>query len=93
MAGSRSRMEALSEFWCISCGRKGIPIMRKRGRRRETGHRKALYCVNCRRIINHIETRNEDEAQRFREDFEAGLYEAEAAESIAYDMRRNGHGG
>lgn len=84
MAGSRRRTELSSEFWCINCGRKGIPIVRERCHRREKGHRKALYCVTCRVVINHIETRSQDEAQRFRDDFTAGKYREEAEESIAY---------
>ena len=84
MAGSRKKRETLSEFWCISCGKKGIPIMRNRGGIRAAGHRKALYCVTCRTVVNHIETRNAEEARRFREDFEAGKYTEEAERSIAF---------
>ena len=29
MAGSRNKREISSEFWCISCGEKGIPILRE----------------------------------------------------------------
>lgn len=84
MAGSRRKAEALSEFWCIGCGEKGIPVLRNRGRIREKGHRKALYCIRCRTIINHVETRNAEEARRFREDFAAGKYAEEAERSIAF---------
>ena len=77
-------MEIQTEFWCISCGRKGIPIMRESSRIREQGHRKALYCITCRTTVNHVETRNEEEARQFREDFEAGKYAAEAERSLAY---------
>ena len=74
----------VSEFWCINCGNKGIPILRGRGRMREQGHRKALYCITCKTVINHVETRNEDEAQLFREEFAEGQYAEEALRSIAY---------
>jgi len=84
MAGSRKKREFSSDFWCINCGNKGIPVMRERGRKREAGHRKALYCITCRTTVNHIETRNEEEARQFREDFDAGLYKEEAKQSIAY---------
>lgn len=84
MAGSRKAREISSDFWCINCGQQGIPIMREHGRARAAGHRKALYCVRCRTVVNHIETRNVEEAQRFREDFAAGKYREEAAESVAY---------
>jgi len=58
--------------------------MRDHCHRREHGHRKALYCIYCRTVVNHVETRNGEEAQRFAEDFAAGEYTEEAAESIAY---------
>lgn len=87
MAGSRRKSELSSEFWCINCGKKGIPIMRSRSRRREQGHRKALFCVTCKMVINHIETRNEDEARQFREDFAAGKFAEEARESILFCNR------
>ena len=90
MAGSRKKFELSSEFWCINCGKKGIPIMRKRSRRREQGHRKAMYCIYCKTIINHVETRNEEEKKRFQEDFAAGKYSEEAQRSIAYAQHRKG---
>ena len=88
MAGSRPIRETSSEFWCISCGKKGIPIVRKHGRTREKGQRKGLYCVNCRAVINHVETRNEEEARRFLEDFAAGKYAEEAERSKEYAKER-----
>lgn len=84
MAGTRKKREASSEFWCIKCGNKGIPIMRERSRRRGPGHRKALYCITCRQTINHIETRNEEEARMFREKYAAGEYAEEAERSVAF---------
>jgi len=91
MAGSRRKNELMSDFWCINCGRKGIPVLRNRGRVREQGHRKALYCVTCKTIINHIETRNKDEAEQFRRDFESGRFKEEAERSIAY-AKEHEHG-
>ena len=85
MAGSRRERE-LTEFYCINCGQKGIPVWRERTR--EAGHRKALYCVHCKMVINHVETRTAEEARQFRQDFEQGLYQQEAAESIEYRKRR-----
>lgn len=77
-------METSSEFWCINCGNKGIPIMRARCSRREQGHLKALYCLTCKMTINHVETRNEEEARTFREDFAAGKYAEAAERSVAF---------
>lgn len=51
---------------------------------REAGHRKAIYCTNCRERINHIEVRNAEEKARFLADFAAGKYAEEAEQSAEY---------
>ena len=71
-------------FYCLNCGKKGIPIMRERGHLHSKHHRKALYCPFCHTTVNHIEVRNLEEAAQFKEDFEKGLFKEEAKESISY---------
>jgi hypothetical protein len=44
-----------SDFYCINCGNKGIPIARKRGAEREAGHLKKIYCIKCKESWNHVE--------------------------------------
>ena len=44
-----------SEFYCTQCGKKGIPIIRKDSRNRESGHLKKLYCLTCGQETNHVE--------------------------------------
>ena len=63
--------------------------MRERGKRRKPGHRKVLYCVFCKMPINHVETRNEDEAKQFRDDFNAGLFTEEAEQSVQYAKQKS----
>lgn len=46
-----------SDFYCTCCGRKGIPIARKNGKFREAGHLKSLYCIYCKKEVNHCEIR------------------------------------
>lgn len=46
-----------NEFYCVKCGGKGVPIVRKKGAEREAGHLKRLYCLNCRMEVNHVECR------------------------------------
>ena len=46
---------ANSEFYCVKCGEKGIPISRIRGKEREAGHLKKLYCLTCKTDTNHAE--------------------------------------
>jgi hypothetical protein len=89
MAGTRNKRGISSELWCISCGKRGIPIIREKGKQREAGHRKAMYCIYCKSTVNHIETRNEEEARKFREDFAAGMYREEAEKSILFAKEHN----
>ena len=43
------------EFYCVFCGEKGIPIARNKGAKREPGHLKKLFCLNCKKETNHVE--------------------------------------
>ena len=78
-------------FYCIKCGNKGMPLMRKQGFKRERFHRKKLYCIHCKEEINHIECQTQDEIYKFKEDFENGVYINEAEESISF-IRSSGLG-
>lgn len=71
-------------FYCINCGNKGIPLMRKQGFKHEGMHRKKLYCVHCRQEVNHVECKTYDEIQEFLENFANGVYKNEAEESICF---------
>ena len=44
-----------SEFYCCKCGTKGIPIASKKGKAREAGNLKKLYCLKCGKETNHAE--------------------------------------
>lgn len=83
MAGSRRTLE-MHTFYCINCGKPGIPIWRKKAHIKEPYHRKILYCTNCRQKLNHIEIRTEEEAEQFKADFASGNYKEEAEAAIAY---------
>lgn len=69
-------------FFCLNCGKEGIPVYRKQGREREKFHRKKLYCPWCRLTVNHIECTNDAQVQKFKEEFAKGAYEDEAKESL-----------
>ena len=43
------------EFYCTKCGAKGISIVRKKGKKRELGHLKKIWCLNCKNEVNHVE--------------------------------------
>lgn len=71
-------------FYCINCGNKGIPLMRKQGFKHGGMHRKKLYCVTCRQEVNHVECKTADEIDEFRHNFKNGVYKNEAEESISF---------
>lgn len=72
------------DFYCLRCGKKGIPIARKRSKLKEPLHRKKLYCLNCKIEVNHIECKTETEVKQFKEDFANGVYKAEANASAKH---------
>lgn len=49
---------ATSNFICLKCKKKGIPIRRPKRQAREKGHVKHIYCVNCKKVSPHVELRN-----------------------------------
>lgn len=71
-------------FYCLNCGKKGIPIWRNKSHLHEKNHRKALYCPHCRNTVNHIEINNMDDVIKFKNNFIKGAYKEEAIESILY---------
>ena len=71
-------------FYCMKCGRQGIPLARKEGHQHKSFHRKKLYCVFCKEEVNHIECKNFAEVEEFKYNFENGVYADEAEESISY---------
>ena len=73
------------DFYCINCGNKSIPLARAGNKRKGKGHRKNMYCPNCRHTVNHIECRNIYEVQEFLEDFKNGVYKDEARAELEYE--------
>ena len=69
-------------FFCLKCGKPGVPVMRKIGKQHEAFHRKRLYCPWCKIEINHMEIRNQAEKEIFMEAYNNGEYKQEAEESI-----------
>ena len=70
------------DFYCLQCGTKGLPIMRKIGKQHGIFHRKKLWCCNCKVEINHMEIRNQQEKEIFMEGFKNGDYKQEAEDSL-----------
>lgn len=72
------------DFYCINCGKRGMPLARMNGKQREKMHRKKLYCLTCKTEVNHIECRSQEDVDRFKRNFEKGVYANEAKESISH---------
>lgn len=67
---------SVSEFYCVQCGNKGIPVVRKSGQYREGGHLKNLYCLNCGTETNHCEIRpfGKYSYDDFQKEFQLGRF-------------------
>lgn len=58
MKWERSIRECVTHnFYCSVCRRRGIPVARVRTQLRGYHHQKRLYCIYCKRVTNHYETR------------------------------------
>lgn len=80
-----------NEFYCTQCGRRGIPVVRKVGAERESGHLKKLFCLTCREETNHVEcrpwtgyTKND-----FLIEFEYGNFTEEGQRKMPYGELRS----
>lgn len=73
------------DFYCISCGKAGIPIARPKSKQRERLHKKKLWCNYCKKEVNHIECKNYYDVLEFKENFENGVYNDE--EELVFDGR------
>lgn len=47
-----------TQLKCPQCGNIA-PIQRKRGKQREKGHTKHMYCYKCKEITGHIEIKDD----------------------------------
>lgn len=73
---AKNKVSITSEFYCTKCGRRGIPIARKKGQQREPGHLKRLFCLYCQEEVNHAEIRpyGSYNYEDFKEEYELGRY-------------------
>lgn len=65
-----------SDFYCTNCGKKGMPIARKQGQERTSGHLKKLYCIYCQKEVNHVEIRlvGSYTYETFLQEFNSGIF-------------------
>lgn len=71
------------KFFCIQCGREGIPLSRKVNHKHKSLHMKKLYCPWCRTEINHVEVSTPEEEAIFKEKFAKGEYVEDAKQSLS----------
>lgn len=74
----------ISDFYCVKCGNKGMPVPRKMSKQREAGHLKKLYCIHCKMFTNHVEIRPFDlnyTVDNLKEDIANGLYKGKEFEN------------
>lgn len=72
----------IHSFWCMRCGRRGIPLPRPLSRTKERFHRKKMYCIFCGLTINHVECKNDIDIAEFKELFNSGYFQEEAEISL-----------
>ena len=74
------------QFYCLLCGKPGIPLQRRVGFQHGAFHRKKMWCPYCRVSCNAIEIRNQEEKEKFLIDFDNGVFQEEALQSVQYTM-------
>ena len=64
------------DFFVHNVGKEGLPIQRKKGQEREAGHLKKLYCIYCKKDINHAEIREIGgyEVKDFQQEYNLGRF-------------------
>lgn len=78
----------VNEFYCTSCGNKGIPIWRKRGAEREAGHLKRIFCLKCGKTVNHAECKpfSKYSYEDFLLEFENDNFDEEGNRKLPYGI-------
>lgn len=81
----------VSEFYCVKCGNKGIPIVRHKGKGREAGHLKKLFCLKCQEEVNHVEIKAKSKYtyDDFLVEFEHNNFDEDGNRKMSYGELRN----
>lgn len=86
-----SNMITDDQFYCTQCGRKGLPIIRHKGKAREAGHLKKIFCLTCQKETNHVEVRPHTRYtfEDFKTEFEYGNFTEDGQRKRKYGELRN----
>ena len=80
-----------SDFYCVYCGKKGIPVVRQGNSQREKGHLKKLFCLYCGKETNHVEIRHFGNytVEDFYQEFNSKNFDAEGNRKMEYSQFRD----
>ena len=78
-------------YYCTQCGLRGMPIVRMKGKEREAGHLKKLWCLNCQKETNHVECRpfSNYGYQDFMFEFENGNFDENGLRKMTIGELKN----
>lgn len=86
-----------SDFYCTQCGNKNINVWRNKGKEREAGHLKKLYCFTCGKEVNNVEIKPNASKYTFEDfcvEFEYGNFNEDGTRKIKYgELRSKIHNG
>lgn len=77
-------MSNIHRFFCLKCGKEGLPLPRKVGHQHKRLHYKKLYCPWCKEEVNHVECRSDEDVTEFLENFKNGVYIEDAENSLSH---------
>jgi len=71
----------MSDFYCVHCGKAGLPVWRRKGGARKDGHLKTLFCIFCGKETNHVECKPNTpyNYEDFKLEFEYGNFTEEGS--------------
>lgn len=86
-----------SDFYCTQCGTKNLPVWRKKGKEREAGHLKKLYCSYCDKEQNCVEIKQNASKYTFEDfkiEYEYGNFDKNGKRKQKYgELRSKIHNG
>lgn len=87
----RNNFSSSSDFYCVICGTKGIPILRQKGKERCAGHLKKLFCIKCGKETNHAECKEftKYSYKDFSFEYNYGNFTKEGNRKLSYGDFRN----
>ena len=84
MAKNKYASVNLHDFYCINCGNRGLPILRKTSHQHSAMHYKKLYCLTCKTEVNHVECKSAYDVEIFKMNYEKGVYKNDAEASLRH---------